>query len=209
MFLITEITIVIMSALLIWHASEAESPGFAVFFWLGGAWFGLLREWLIANYTHLYTYGDFTLWLFKVPVVYLLFWTNFTYVALRWSENALGEKFFATKSVHNFYPLMFLILVVLGMMVEAYGAQFRMIHWQFDTPLELWGGVPVLIPFSYGLMGMLYLAAFREIWIRVSDPLKRAYHLAAWGPLLVLIHIGGLFIIKVGIDIFSGQLKLH
>lgn len=204
MFLITELVIVVITGILLVHAVEEKSPAFALYFWFGGAWYGLLRELLIANYSHFYSYGSFTLWLFKVPVIYMVFWTNFAYVAFRWSENALSENCFDRRPGHNFYPLMFLILVVLGIMVEGYGSQFQMIHWQFETPLTLWGGVPVVIPFSYGLMGVFYVAAFREIWTTVSDPLKRVYHLIAWAPVLVLIHMGALFLIKVSLDIFSG-----
>lgn len=200
---------VVVTGILLIHAVEENSLEFALYFWLGGAWFSLLRELLVANYSHLYAYGGFTIWLFKVPVIYLVFWTNFAYVAFRWSENALEENFFARKPGQNFYPLVFLILVVLGIMVEGYGSQFQMIRWQFETPLRLWGGVPVVISFSYGIMGVIYVAAFREIWTTISDPLKRVYHLIAWAPLLVLIHMGALFIIKVSIDIFSGQLKLY
>ncbi|MCF7797643.1 MAG: hypothetical protein K9N11_10000 [Lentisphaeria bacterium] len=211
MFLITELVIIGITGILLVHAIQEKSPEFALYFWLGGAWFGFIRELLVANYSHLYMYGGFTIWLFKVPVIFLVFWTNFTYVAFVWSENALNETVMKNgrSPGPNFYPLMFLILVVLGIMVEAFGSQFQMIYWQIDSPYTLWGGVPVVIPFSYGLMGILYLAGFREIWTTIQDPVKRAYHLTAWAPLLVLVHLGALFLVKIATDIFSGQLKLH
>jgi len=142
-------------------------------------------------------------------VVYLLFWPNIIYVALRWSENATAESFLASTSPHQLYPLIFLTMAVIAIMFEAFGSQYQMITWNIGSNLVLWGKVPVFVPFSYGIMGILFLYALRETWRAIIDPLKRLFRLMIWVPILILTHTGAMFVIKVGIDIFSGAIKLH
>lgn len=207
--LIIELVMILMTGILLWHAGEEQSPAFGLIFWITGGAFGFLRELLVIHFTHLYAFGDFTLWIFGVPVIYLLFWPNIIYIALRWSENASDESFLAVPSPHQLYPLIFLTMALIAIMVEAFGSQYQMITWNIGSRLVLWGKVPVFVPFSYGLMGVLFLFALRETWRQIIDPQKRLFRLIMWIPILTLVHTGAMFVIKVGIDIFFGAIKLH
>jgi len=207
--LIVEMVMILMTAILLWHAGEEQSPSFGLIFWVTASLFGFLKEILAIHFTHFYAFSGFTLWLFGVPVVYLLFWPNIIYVALRWSENATAESFLASTSPHQLYPLIFLTMAVIAIMFEAFGSQYQMITWNIGSNLVLWGKVPVFVPFSYGIMGILFLYALRETWRAIIDPLKRLFRLMIWVPILILTHTGAMFVIKVGIDIFSGAIKLH
>lgn len=207
--LIFEITMILITGILLWHALEEQSPDFVLVFWVGGSVFGFARELLVVHFTHLYTFGPFTITLGGVPVFYLLFWPNMIYVAMRWSENVLGVSFIAAPSAEQLYPIVFLVMTGIAIMIGAVGAQYQMLTYLVSTNLNLWGNIPVFVPFGYGLMGILFLYAIRDTWRNIFVPAKRAIRLLVWIPVLIMVHTGAMFVIKVGLDIFSGVIKLH
>ena len=210
MILITELIIILSSGILLWHAGKEDSFEFTVLFWIGGGVMGFTREWVMTQYTQLYSYGDFTLSLNGVPVIFLLFWTNLAYVALRWSENIFhGKRYLDVNPPHYFYPIVFLISCALAIMISAFGSQYDLIHWNIQSKLMLWGRTPLIVPFEYGVMAVVYLSVFREIWRRHTDFMHRLWRLLGWIPVIVLVQIGAIFIIKLGIDIFTGVMELH
>jgi len=210
MILITELIIILSAGILLLHAGKDETHEFATLFWVGGGVMGFTREWVMTQYTHLYSYGDFSLSLNGVPLVFLLFWTNMAYVALRWSENILhGERYLEVNPANYFYPIVFLISCALAMMISAFGSQYDLIHWHFQSKLMLWGKTPLAVSFEYGVVTVVYLSVFREVWRRHTDFMHRFWRLLGWIPVMVLVQIGALFIIKLGIDIFTGVMERH
>lgn len=207
MILLTEIVVIAMAVILFWHAVKEHGRGFAILFWSCGAVLGLLREWTVINFTPLYEYGDFTLQIGGLPLIMAVFWSNFAYVALQWTSNIGDRNPLESESVDDLLPFVFLILAVISIAVEAYASQFEMIIWKAEPVLTLWGGTPVIVPFGYGAMGVLFLLAFRGVWRRWSHYPERAFSLFIFlTPFIILLQLGFLFTVKVIIGLlFSGS----
>lgn len=206
MILLTECVVLAIAGVLIWHASRVEGWGFVMVFWGGGMAVGLLREWTVVHFTPLYSYGDFFLQLGGIPLIMAVFWSNFAYVALRWSENILGSAFITRERTDEHHPLVFLVMAVISMAVEAYASQFHMINWEAEPVLTLWGGTPAIVPFGYGAMGLLFLIAFRAVWRRWQDRLEVALSwLILLSPVIILVQLGFLLVVKALLGLLFGS----
>ncbi len=198
MILLTEFIIILIAAGLMFHAWRLESQAYVLAFWGGGAVLGLLRELVVVKFTPLYTYGDFTLMILGVPIIMILFWSNFTYIAMRWTENILDRSFTDSPRVDDQLPLIFLVMAAIAIAVEAYASQFGMIVWKAEPVLTLWGDTPAIVPFGYGAMGVLYALAFRGVWLRVAGSWRQALlYLAVLSPVIILMQLGFLLVVKV------------
>ena len=83
----------------------------------------------------------------SLPVIMAVFWSNFAYVALRWTENLMARRFMPSRRVDEHLPLIFLVMATIAMAVEAYASQYGMLSWKAEPVLTLWGGTPVIVPF--------------------------------------------------------------
>lgn len=205
MILLTEVIIVLMSLGLIFHSLRVEGKSFALIFWGAGGLLGFLRECFVVWFTPLYDFGDFTFTVLGIPVIMALFWSNFSYVALRWTENLFSTSFVESSRVDDQLPVIFAIMAAISLAFEAFASQYNMIIWRAQPVLTLWGGTPVVLPFAYGAMGVLYLSAFRMIWRqRFKDAARSMLFLMMLVPLIILIQHGFLMVVKVIIGLLLG-----
>lgn len=190
-----ELALILMTGLLVFHASRTRSPQFMLIFWTSGLIMSLLREIALVNISELYVYGDFHLSIFGIPLVFLLLWPNLCYVSWEWSNSYLGSEYFRAKSWDQHLPLIFVTLIFSSFFFEALLSQFQLIQWQVSNMPALWGNTPVLAPFAYGFTGIIFMRSFKMFWDKPQQSWPMvALKLALIQPFLVLILVASLFI---------------
>ncbi len=195
MIWLIELLVLSMTCLLMYHAQRREHTEFVKLFWISGLSMGFLREASLVGISDLYSYGDFHLTLFGVPLIYGVIWTNFSYVSWQWSENYLGRKYLGASAWDHHLPLMFITMVFIAFFFEVLLSQAQLIHWNLDASKTLWGGVPILTPFAYGFTAVLFMITLR--WI-VAKPTGNwqvsTLKLSALQPLSILVLTALLFL---------------
>ncbi len=205
MILLTELLVIVMTLILIPHAIRTQGREKTILFWSCGGVLGLVREWIVIRFTPLYDYAGFTLEVAGLPLIMALFWSNLTYVAMVWTENWTGRNFLEDERVDDLLPGIFLVMAVISIAIEAYASQFHMIHWKAQPILQLWGGTPVIVPFGYGAMGVLFALGFRSVVKRWGHSPERAFSgFIFLVPFLILLQLGFLFTMKFLIGLLFG-----
>jgi len=187
MIWLLEFLIFAMTGVLLLHSILSRSKQFTIIFWSAGLIMGLLREIALSGISGYYLYGDFVLTIGGIPFIFLLFWTNLSYLSWEWSNNYLGTEYFQSKGWDQHLPLIFLTMMLASFFFEALLSQFNLIRWNLEAMPSLWGNTPVLAPFTYGFTGVLFMRSFKLLWDKPhqSWPLV-ALKLFAIQPLVVL-----------------------
>lgn len=191
-----ELTLILMTGLLTFHAARTRSTQFMLIFWISGLIMSILREFALVKISEYYTYGDFHLTILGIPLVFLLLWPNLCYVSWEWSNGYLGMEYFHAKSWDQHLPLIFVTMIFVSFFFEALLSQYQLIHWQMDTMPTLWGSTPALAPYAYGFTGVIFMKSFKILWDKPQQswPIA-AIRIAALQPLLVLVLVGSLFLV--------------
>ena len=163
MIILIEIILLAMTAILMIHARTQYSISFMKIFWISGFFMGLLRELAMVWMGGLYTYGNFHISLFGLPLVYGVLFSNFSYIAWQWSNNILGREYLRSEASDQNLPLVFLTMVLIAVFFETLLSQYDLIHWQVGSAKNLWGKTPMLAPFTYGFTAVLFLMSIKLI----------------------------------------------
>lgn len=134
-----------------------------VSFWSAGMIFGLLKETALIKYAGLYTYSGFHLMLAEIPLVYVVLWSNLSYVGLMMSENYLGRGYLSAKPMDYHLPLVFLTLVLTSFMLDVLYSTQSLIEWHVDSRRGLWSNTPILAPISMGFSAVVFLKSFKNV----------------------------------------------
>jgi hypothetical protein len=205
LILLTEISVIFIAILLIWHSLKYLGKELSVLFWVSAGILGFFREWLVSTYLPLYTYGEFTIVVDSIPIIMFVFWSSFFYVSMVWTENILGTKMLHWKNEkQQAYQYLFVVMMSISFLIETFASQFGMVHWN-ETPLfKLWGGTPVIAPFGYGILALAFLITFRSVNNNNNRPLstKMAILLLS-SPLIIIVQLGLLFLIKSSLSFLS------
>ncbi|MCF7822974.1 MAG: hypothetical protein K9N35_02285 [Candidatus Marinimicrobia bacterium] len=189
-----EFLIFAMTGILLVHSIITRSVQFTIIFWSAGAVMGLFREVALSKISEFYSYGDFVLTLGGIPFIFLLLWSNLSYVSWEWSNSYLGTEYFQTKGWDQHLPLIFLTMILAAFFFEALMSQFQLIHWQLDAMPKLWGNTPVLAPFMYGFTGVIFLKSLKLLWDKPGQDWPTvASKIIMVQPLLILVLMGLLF----------------
>ena len=183
----TELFYIVFSILLIIHSIKYFGTGFTKVFWIGAFITAGLHALLVARVTGVYIYGKTTLSLFSVPFVIPVCWTLGIYISRLISEKAGGKSLLAEKVSSRFFLaglifsglICFIVLIPLtqnGIFRPSQGDNFLLI------------GVPVVVFFDYGLLGLLYFLSFRVVYAGNWPESKRIVGLMILSPLILLIH---------------------
>ena len=196
MIWLIEISIILVTVILVVHARTAYNLSFVKVFWISGMMLGFLREVALGEMMKIYSYGDFHITLFGLPLIYLLFWTNIAYIGLIWSNNFLEREYLKAKPFGYHLPLIFMTGVLISFFFEALLSQYDLIRWHLDSSSRLWGNTPLLAPFAYGWTVVLFIKSLK---ILSREP-QQNWHilvlkLSLAQPIVVLI-IAGLLLLS-------------
>ncbi len=122
---------------------------------------GLLREFALVGILNIYSYGEFNIVLFGLPLIYTLFWTDIAYIGLTWSNNFLEREYLKAAPLEYHLPLIFLTTVLIAFFFEAFLSQYQLIVWHLDSSSVVWGNTPLLAPFAYGWTGVLFIKSLK------------------------------------------------
>ena len=196
MIWLIELSIFIVTGILMYHVLLHYNDSFVKVFWIGGMVLGFFREYAVGNVMHIYSYGDFNLTLLGIPLIYLLFWTDLAYIGLSWSNNFLEREYLKSKPFDYHLPLIFLTMVLIALFFEAMLSQYQLIQWSVDSSKALWGGIPVLAPFAYGWTAVLLVKSLKTL---TSEPRQDwrmlVVKFSVVQPVAVLI-LGGLLLLS-------------
>lgn len=192
MIWLIELSIFLMTGILLVHAIRSRSPQFALMFWVSGIFMALLREIGMSMLSGLYHYGDFIGMIGPVPLVIMLLWPNLIYVSWEWTNNFLGREYFREKSMGEHLPLIFLTLMLASFLFESLFHQFHLIRWTLDPIIPyLLGAIPFMAPFAYGFTGVVFLKVFKTIWNRPEQTRSTTFtQLILLQPIVILIFMG-------------------
>lgn len=161
MIWLIEISLFLVTGLLIFHARTNYSLSFVKAFWISGIMLGLLREFALVGILNIYSYGEFNIVLFGLPLIYTLFWTDIAYIGLTWSNNFLEREYLKAAPLEYHLPLIFLTTVLIAFFFEAFLSQYQLIVWHLDSSSVVWGNTPLLAPFAYGWTGVLFIKSLK------------------------------------------------
>jgi len=200
MILLIELIILLMTPILVFHAIRSYSIEFAKIFWMSGLFLGALREFALVYVSGLYSYGEFNITIAGFPLVYLLLWSNLSYVSWQWSNNYLGLDYLKAQTWDHHLALIFGTMILIAFFMESFFSQYQMIQWQLSTSLKLWGGVPVLGPFAYGFTSVFFMMSVKWALRGNSGQTKVSLTLLKMmlsQPLVVLALAGLLFCLNI------------
>ncbi|MBT3229539.1 MAG: hypothetical protein HOD43_06715 [Candidatus Marinimicrobia bacterium] len=161
MIWLIEISLLLVTGILIVHASNVYNSSFVKVFWISGIILGFFREYALGEVMNLYTYGDFHITFFGLPIMYTVFWTNIAYIGLVWSNNFLEREYLKAKPFDYHLPLIFLTMVLIAFFFEALISQYQLSVWNPDSNSTLWGNTPLLAPFAYGWTAVLFIKSLK------------------------------------------------
>lgn len=198
MVLLIELVVLLMTPALIYHGIITKNLEFVKVFWISGLFMGLLRELAVVSIGSLYGYGDFTLTILGFPIIYAVLWSNLSYIGWVWSNNYIGVDFLKSKPWDQHLPLMFATSLMFAFFFETLLSQYHMIHWQIDSIMTLWGGMPVLAPFAYGLTSVLFMKSVKWVSLKPQQSWQMiTLKLLAVQPFVILVLMGILLIIDL------------
>lgn len=191
MILLIESLILLMALVLIVHARQHFSDRFVWMFWGSGMILGILREIALVKIVGLYSYGDFNLTILGFPLIYLILWTNITYIAWQWANNYLDREYLKAKPWDQHLPLIFLTGVLIAFFMEALFSMYGLIIWKIDASRMIWGGTPLLAPFAYGFTAIAFISSVKVLSRETPQKWPTlALKLILAQPLAVLIILG-------------------
>ena len=200
MIWLIELSIILVTVILVTHAKVFYNASFVLVFWIAGVILGFLREYALGGIMELYSYGDFHITLLGVPLIYILFWTNIAYIGLIWANNFLKRDYLKAKPLDYHLPLIFLTMVLISFFFEALLSQYQLREWNLDSNSMLWGNTPLLAPFAYGWTAVLYVKSLKLL---SKEPQQHwqilVLKLSLAQPLVVLILAGLLLISNLAI----------
>ncbi|MBT3252703.1 MAG: hypothetical protein HN995_08015 [Candidatus Marinimicrobia bacterium] len=200
MIWLIEISIILVTAILVIHARAVYNQSFVKVFWISGMIMGFLREYALNDIMKIYDYGDFHITLFGLPLIYTLFWTDIAYIGLTWSNNFLEREYLKAKPLDYHLPLIFLTMVLISFFFEALLSQYGLHIWKLDSSAKLWGNTPILAPFAYGWTVVLFIKSLKLL---SKEPQQNwrvlVLKLSLAQPLVVLILAGLLLLSNLAI----------
>jgi hypothetical protein len=200
MIWLIEISILLVTLMLITHAKVYYDTAFMLVFWISGIVLGLFREYALSGIIEIYTYGNFHLTLFGIPLIYAMFWTNIAYIGLIWANNFLKREYLKAQPFDYHLPLIFLTMILISFFFEALLSQYQLLHWQLDSISTLWGNTPLLAPFAYGWTAVLYIKSIKLLSLGPQRPWQiLALKLSLAQPLVVLILAGLLLLSNLAV----------
>lgn len=203
MIWLIEISLILTTVILMVHARAVYNHEFIKVFWGAGILLGLFREYSLAHVIHLYGYGEFNLMLLGIPVIYLLFWSNLSYIGLTWSNNYLQRDYLRSLPFDAHLPLIFLTLVLVSFALEALFSQYGLIIWQVDSNSRLWGDTPVLAAFAYGWTVVLFIKSLKILSYQRSLKWRILSLKLALAQVPVVLMLAGLLLLSnLGIILF-------
>ncbi len=200
MIWLIEISIFLVTAILVIHARVFYNASFVLVFWASGFILGFLREYALAGVMDIYSYGDFHITLLGVPLIYTLFWTNIAYIGLIWANNFLKREYLKAQPFDYHLPLIFLTMVLISFFFEVLLSQYQLMNWHLDSNSMLWGNTPLLAPFAYGWTAVLYLKSLKLLSQEPQQDWQiLVLKLSLAQPLVVLILAGLLLLSNLSI----------
>ena len=200
MIWLIELSIFLVTAILVTHARVFYNASFVWVFWISGIILGFLREYALAGIMKIYSYGDFHITLLGVPFIFTLFWTDIAYIGLIWANNFLKRDYLKAKPLDYHLPLIFMTMVLISFFFEALLSQYQLLNWHLDSSSVLWGNTPLLAPFAYGWTAVLYLKSLKLL---AQEPQQDwqilVVKLSLAQPLVVLILAGLLLLSNLAI----------
>ncbi|MBC8375527.1 MAG: hypothetical protein H8E26_05720 [FCB group bacterium] len=200
MIWLIEISIILVTVILVIHARTVYNLSFVKVLWISGMILGFLREYALSEIMKIYSYGDFHITLFGLPLIYMLFWTNIAYIGLIWSNNFLEREYLKAKPFDYHLPLIFLTMVLIAFFFEALLSQYGLLIWNLDSSSKLWGNTPILAPFAYGWTSVLFIKSLKLL---SREPEQNwqvlVLKLSLAQPLVVLILAGMLLLSNLAI----------
>ncbi len=203
MILYLEVSQYVLAVALIAHAIRSRSGEFALLFWFGGFLLGFFREMSVLRLLHLYTFGDYYLTLFGVPLVSGLLWSNFIYLAI-WlvrsftmidvTQGRVSSRGFLTAGA---------IVVLLGCLYDYLAVGYGLIKWAPGwSPLP--GGIPPERVLEYGMTSILYMMAFRGVRAGPWNTTRRMVGLILLNPLLIVLGLGFMLLFRFIFSLLFG-----
>ena len=200
MIWLIEISIVLVTVILIIHARNLYTPSFVRVFWVSGAILGFLREYALSDVMKIYSYGDFHLTVLGLPLIYILFWSDMAYIGLTWANNFLERDYLKAQPFDYHLPLIFLTMVLISFFFEALLSQYGLLIWKLDSSSKLWGNTPILAPFAYGWTSVIFIKSLKLL---SREPKQKwqmlVLKLSVAQPLVVLILAGLLLLSNLAI----------
>ncbi len=158
-----EISIILVTGILIVHAVKAYNSAFVKVFWISGIILGILREYALGEIMNIYSYGDFHITLLGLPLIYTVFWADIAYIGLIWSNNLLEHEYLKAKPFDYHLPLIFLTAILIAFFFEALLSQYQLLIWHVASNTNLWGNTPLLAPFAYGWTSVLFIKSLKML----------------------------------------------
>jgi len=200
MIWLIEISIILVTLMLVTHARLIYQKSFVLVFWISGFILGFLREYALGGIMQIYTYGDFHFTLFGLPLIYTLFWTDIAYIGLIWANNFLKRDYLKAKPMDYHLPLIFMTTILISFFFEALLSQYQLMNWNLDSTSVLWGNTPLLAPFAYGWTAVIFIKSLKLL---SHEPPQHwrvlVLKLSLAQPLVVLILAGLLLLSNLAI----------
>lgn len=173
-----------------WYASRVEGRAFAQQWFVAGYLAAVTREILNQVMFQVYIFAPAFLRIGVAPAIVTVLGAGVAYVAY-----AFAKRFVDPKQVALFTGLIFLITASFALPIEATAAQLR--WWSYTTsPFTLFGGVPIMAPFVWGIGAAIFYAFFWRIsQTRLRDQGK-LYAMITLSPIIAVVQL--LFAILLG-----------
>jgi hypothetical protein len=207
MILFLEILAFSLTALCVYHSLKYRGKEFTLLFFITGFVLGIVRENIVSQITDLYSYNPsaFTLWIGSAPLLLGVFWSYTIYFSLSLSEYLFDGSLIEGKRISAVILSTMAFMAAYACLNESFASIYRMVIWRFVPDISLWGGTPLLVPFGYAGMALIFLLF---IWIisrsALSTSLKLPLMIASV-ILMVPLHLAWIGIVRLMLKIFMRQ----
>lgn len=159
MILFLEILAFVLTALCIYHSLTSRGREFTLLFFITGFVLGIARENVVSLFTDLYSYNPaaFTFWIGSAPLLLGVFWSYTIYFSLSLSEELVEGSLLEGRKTAAVIILSMIFMAAYACLNEAFASLYIMVLWKFVPDIALWGGTPILVPFGYAGMALIFL----------------------------------------------------
>ena len=198
MILFLEIFTFSLTALCIYHSLKYRGREFTILFFITGFALGITRENVVSLLTDLYSYNPaaFIFWIGSAPLLLGVFWSYTIYFSLSLSEYIFEGSIIKGKKTTPVILTTMVFMAAYACLNEAFASLYQMVIWKFVPDTALWGGTPVLVPFGYAGMSLIFLLFLLIVARRRFSIYVKLLIMIASVALMVPLHLAWIGIVR-------------
>lgn len=191
MTLFFELVAFALTGLCVYHSLKLRGKEFTALFFIPGFLLGILRENIVSSFTNLYSYNSsaFTFWIGSAPLLLGVFWSYTIYFSLSLSEDIARWSLTRGERVEEVLLLAAVFMAAYSCLNEDFASLYSMVLWKFVPRVALWGGTPLVVPFGYAGMALIFLSFLKAYAKRGSSLVVKLTLMSASVFIMIVLHL--------------------